>query len=107
MFSARSSRPMRRSVGERRLTWPGHPTRPASALVAGRRVARRRPGPGLTAAAPLVPIALDLACQFVRAEVDRVLEIPRSVARPQDRALDVQRNLGDVAIRIGGVALLP
>src|SRR5215204_4319650 len=60
----------------------------------------------LAAPAALVPVALDLARQLVRDQVDRVLDVARGLLRPKGHALEVQGRLGDVALRVRRVALL-
>src|SRR4051794_28931068 len=52
-------------------------------------------------------MALDLPRELLRAEVDRVHPVAGRVARAQDRALDVQRHLGDLPVGDGRIALLP
>src|ERR1700744_1648120 len=75
----------------------------------GRRVTDGRPvdrsRARLTALAPLDPVALDLASDFVGAEIDRVLELGRGVVCPQRHALEMEGRLGDVTVRVGRVAL--
>src|SRR5687767_3302056 len=70
---------------------------------------RRRPlcrGALLAAPAALVAVALDLARELVRDQVDRVLDVARGLLRAQGDALEVQGGLGHVALRVRGVALL-
>src|SRR4051794_37702898 len=66
----------------------------------------RRGGPLLAALAALVAVALDLAPQLVRDEVDRVVQVSGGVPRPQRHALEVERGLGHLTLRVGRVALL-
>ena len=63
--------------------------------------------PRLAPLAALVAVALDLARELVGAQVDRVPAVARGVARAQDRALEVQRHLGDVPLGDRRIALLP
>src|SRR5215213_9816276 len=82
-----------------------------SALSDGRELTSGGLGRGgggalLPAPAPLVAVTLDLAAQLVGHEVDRVVEVAGGVLGPQRDALEVQRRLGDLALGVGGVALL-
>src|SRR5947208_6512228 len=52
-------------------------------------------------------MALDLAGQLLRAEVDRVDHVPRCVAGPEGHALEMEGDLGDLRIGDCRVALLP
>src|SRR5829696_8476375 len=72
------------------------------------RLRRRRLCRGALLAAPaaLVAVALDLARELVRDQVDRVLDVARGVGRPQCDALEVEGRLGHEALRVRAVALL-
>src|SRR5215212_7682857 len=59
----------------------------------------------LAAAAALLAVALDLARELLRTEVDRVLQIGRGFTRAQRRTLQVERRLGDLVLRDGRVLL--
>src|SRR5688500_20186798 len=68
---------------------------------------RRRLCRGALLAAPaaLVAVALDLARELVRDQVDRVLDVARGLLRAQGDALEVEGGLGHVALRVRRVAL--
>src|SRR3954452_1743230 len=59
----------------------------------------------LAALAALVAVALDLARELVRDQVDRVLDVAGRLRGPQRDALEVQVRLGAQPLRIGGVLL--
>src|SRR5215207_4428374 len=104
-IEAREARPGPRE----RSPLPGGGGFPGAFLddVAGSpRDGRRGGGAGLAALAPLVAVALDLAGQLVRDQVDRVLEVARRLARAQRDALEVKRGLRHLAVGVGWVALL-
>src|SRR5690349_9781023 len=62
-------------------------------------------GARLAALAALVAVALDLPGELLCDEVDRVLDVAGGLRRAQGDALQVQRRLGDAALRVGGVLL--
>src|SRR4051794_16374484 len=78
----------------------GRSDRLGQALVARRRRARLAPRP------PLVAVALDLAREVLRAEVDRVRELARGLPAAQRDPLEVQGRLGHLVLGDRGVALL-
>src|SRR6476646_1840609 len=103
--------------GRRRQTaspWPGGRRRTAASLPGdGGALAedlrlgladRRRAG--LAHPAALVAMALDLAGELLLAEVDRVAQVARPVARAQRHALEVEGRLGDLVLGDRRVALL-
>ena len=103
----------RHALKDRGWRWPsrarsdgraGCPERPGPASGCGRR--RLRGGALLAAPAALVAVALDLARELVRDQVDRVLDVARGVRRAQRDALEVQGRLGHLALGVRGVALL-
>src|SRR5262249_31650102 len=71
----------------------------------GRRVGRRGRA-RFAAFTPLVAVALDLNGQLLGAQVDRVHQVGRSIARAKRDALEMERGLGDLRIGDGRVALL-
>src|SRR4051794_1294777 len=63
--------------------------------------------PDLAVLAALVGVALDLAAELLLAEVHRVPQVPRAVARAEGRPLEVQGGLGHLRVADRRVALLP
>src|SRR5688572_30048616 len=91
---------------------------PPRVLSDGREGARSaRPGLGrhrrrlcrralLAAPAALVAVALDLARELLRDQVDGALDVARAVRRAQGDALEVQGRLGHQRLGVRGIALL-
>src|SRR3954451_4985359 len=111
MLSARSRKPMEFSLAmetgpDGALSGPWKPRwRRRSERLRRLRLGGRR-GPRLAALAALVPMALDLPREVLRAEVHRVRTVPGRLAGAQGDPLEVQRRLRHLGLRDRGVALV-
>src|SRR3954447_1537148 len=110
MLKARSRMPMRVSLAmDRTLERASeHPSERAPARRSERRRSVLLEGcrARLATLAALVPVALGLPRQVLRAQVDRVGQLARRLPGPQGHALEEQRGLGNLVLRDGRVPFL-